>query len=52
MRQSLAVNVSAAARDGIATAVRSALTQNDRAAYPTRPEMVDEFWGNAEARDE
>jgi post-segregation antitoxin (ccd killing protein) len=45
----LGVNISAAARDGVAAAVRSALARNDRAAYQTRPEQVDDFWTDAEA---
>ena len=45
----LGVNVSAAARDGVASAVRAALTERDRAAYEAKPESVDEFWIDAEA---
>ena len=45
----LGVNISAAARDGVAAAVRSALTQNDREAYRSKPEKVDGFWADAEA---
>jgi post-segregation antitoxin (ccd killing protein) len=44
----LGVNISAAAREGVAAAVRSALAQADRAAYQYRPETVDEFWTAAE----
>ena len=44
----LGVNVSAAARDGVAAAVRSALAQADRRAYVARPESADEFWAEAE----
>lgn len=44
----LGVNVSAAAREGVASAVRAALTERDRAAYQARPEKVDEFWADAE----
>ena len=44
----LGVNISAAARDGVATAVRAALAQADRAAYSEKPEKVDEFWAEAE----
>jgi post-segregation antitoxin (ccd killing protein) len=44
----LGVNISAAARDGVAHAVRSALEQADRAAYLQEPEKVDEFWTDAE----
>jgi hypothetical protein len=42
------VNVSAAARDGVAAAVRAALAQADRTAYQDQPETVDEFWVDAE----
>jgi post-segregation antitoxin (ccd killing protein) len=45
----LGVNVSAAAREGVATAVRVALAQADRRAYRERPEKVDESWSDAEA---
>lgn len=45
----LGVNVSAAARDGVAAAVRSALARADRAAYEAAPEQPDEFWDDAEA---
>ena len=43
----LGVNVSAA-RDGVAAAVRAAQLEQDRAAYLTNPEKVDEFWTAAE----
>jgi post-segregation antitoxin (ccd killing protein) len=45
----LGVNVSAAARDGVAAAVRSALAQADRRAYTEMPESADELWADAEA---
>ena len=45
----LGVNVSAAARDGVAAAVREALAQADRAAYERHPERPDPFWAGAEA---
>jgi post-segregation antitoxin (ccd killing protein) len=45
----LGVNVSAAARDGVAAAVREALAQADRAAYQRQPERPDSFWTEAEA---
>ena len=45
----LGVNISAAARDGVALAVRAALAEADRAAYREKPEEVDEFWTEAEA---
>ncbi|MBA2281937.1 MAG: type II toxin-antitoxin system CcdA family antitoxin [Actinomycetota bacterium] len=44
----LGVNVSAAARDGVAAAVRAAMAQADRVAYQDRPESVDAFWAAAE----
>jgi hypothetical protein len=45
----LGVNVSAAARDGVAAAVRQALVDRDRAAYLRQPEGVDVAWLAAEA---
>jgi post-segregation antitoxin (ccd killing protein) len=45
----LGINISAAARQGVATAVRDALTRADRAAYERRPERPDTFWTGAEA---
>ena len=45
----LGINISAAARDGVAAAVRSALAQADRAAYERQPEQPDTFWNEAEA---
>lgn len=45
----LGVNVSAAAREGVNTAVRAALAQADRAAYATTPERIDPDWDNVEA---
>jgi post-segregation antitoxin (ccd killing protein) len=45
----LGINVSAAARDGVAAAVKAALAQLDRAAYQRRPEVADPFWSTAEA---
>ena len=47
--RSLGVNISAAARDGVAAAVRAAQVANDRAAYERRPERPDEFWDGVEA---
>lgn len=44
----LGVNVSAAAREGVSAAVRSALTQADRDAYRRSPEKPDDFWADAE----
>jgi post-segregation antitoxin (ccd killing protein) len=45
----LGINISAAARDGVAVAVREALAAADRAAYERRPERPDPFWTEAEA---
>jgi hypothetical protein len=46
------VNVSAAARQGVAAAVRAALAQADREAYRRQPERPDTFWIDAEAWSE
>ena len=45
----LGINVSAAARDGVAAAVRAALARSDREAYRRLPERPDPFWAGAEA---
>ena len=45
----LGVNISAAARQGVASAVHAALAENDRAAYERHPEEPDPFWTEAEA---
>lgn len=45
----LGINVSAAARQGVADAVRAALARSDREAYRRHPEDVDPFWTAAEA---
>lgn len=45
----LGVNISAAARQGVADAVRAALARADREAYLRRPERVDAFWADVEA---
>lgn len=45
----LGVNISAAAREGVASAVRAALAENDRAAYLQHPEEADPFWTEGEA---
>lgn len=45
----LSVNISAAAREGVAAAVKRALGESDRAAYERIPEEPDEFWDDAEA---
>lgn len=48
LARSLDINVSAAAREGVANAVRAALTRSDRAAYLRAPEDDDD-WADAEA---
>lgn len=45
----LGINISAAARRGVADAVRIALARSDREAYLRHPERVDPFWTDAEA---
>jgi len=44
----LGVNISAAAREGVAAAVRQALAGVDRAEYERSPEKPDPFWVEAE----
>lgn len=48
----LGINISAAAREGVAAAVRAALAGADREAYRLRPERPDPFWTEAEAWSE
>ena len=45
----LGINISAAARDGVAAAVRTVLAQSDRSAYERHPERSDPFWIDVEA---
>jgi post-segregation antitoxin (ccd killing protein) len=45
----LGVNISAAARQGVADAVRAASERSDREAYLRHPERADTFWTDAEA---
>ena len=45
----LGINISAAARDGVAAAVRTALAEVDREAYRREPERAESFWVEAEA---
>lgn len=45
----LGINISAAARQGVADAVRAALVRADREAYQHHPERSDSFWAEAEA---
>jgi post-segregation antitoxin (ccd killing protein) len=47
--RALGINVSAAARAGVAAAVREALAEADRAAYERMPERPDPSWADAEA---
>jgi post-segregation antitoxin (ccd killing protein) len=44
----LGVNISAAARQGVADAVRAALARADREAYQRKPERAESFWDEAE----
>jgi post-segregation antitoxin (ccd killing protein) len=48
----LGVNVSAAAREGVAAAVRAALARTDQEAYRKHPERPDKFWHEVEAWSE
>ncbi|MDQ3500179.1 MAG: antitoxin [Actinomycetota bacterium] len=45
----LQINVSAAARAGVAAAVRAARAQADPDAYQEMPGRRDQFWNEAEA---
>jgi post-segregation antitoxin (ccd killing protein) len=45
----LGINISAAAREGVASAVRAALAQADRVSYERDPERADPHWTEAEA---
>jgi post-segregation antitoxin (ccd killing protein) len=45
----LGVNISAAARAGVADAVRAALGAADRHAYERKPEELDPFWDAVQA---
>jgi len=45
----LGINISAAARQGVADAVRAALARADREAYQRHPERPDSFWAEADA---
>ena len=45
----LGINISAAARQGVADAVRAALARADREAYERHPERPDSFWTDAES---
>ena len=45
----LGINISAAARNGVAAAVRVALAEADRAAYIQHPEQPDSTWDTTQA---
>src|SRR5258708_37746892 len=45
----LGINISSAARQGVADAVRAALARSDREAYRKHPEGADFFWTEAES---
>jgi len=45
----LGINISAAAREGVAVAVSAALADSDSAAYERHAEQPDPFWTAAEA---
>ncbi len=45
----LQLHISAAAREGVAAAVKHALAEADRAAYLRHPEESDDFWDQAQA---
>ena len=45
----LNINILAAAREGVAAAVRTALADSDRSAYERKPEQPDPFWEAAQA---
>ena len=45
----LNINVSAAAREGVRTAIRAVQVRSDREAYRRMPEQADPFWNEAEA---
>lgn len=47
--RTLGINVSAAARQGVADAVRAALAEADRKAYLRSPERPTQSWDEAEA---
>ena len=44
----LGINISAAARQGVADAIHVALAESDREAYRRRPERADTFWTEVE----
>lgn len=48
----LDIDVSAAARQGVRSAIRAAQVRSDREAYRRMPEQPDPFWDEAEAWSE
>lgn len=48
----LGINISAAAREGVTSAVRAALAHADRTAYERRPERPDPCWAETEGWNE
>ncbi|HSF86493.1 MAG TPA: type II toxin-antitoxin system CcdA family antitoxin [Acidimicrobiia bacterium] len=44
----LNINISAAAREGVAAAVRRALAESDREAYERHPEQPEDDWAELE----
>ena len=48
----LGINISAAAHDGVAAAVRAALAEASRSFLTREPERPDSFWTEAEAWSE
>lgn len=45
----LGINISSAAREGIAASIRAALAEADCEAYRRNPEKPDDFWDQAQA---
>lgn len=46
----LELNISAAAREGVAAAVRRAVAEADREAYLRHPEELDDFWDQVQSQ--
>lgn len=45
----LRINISSAAREGVAASIKKALAEADREAYRRNPEQPDDFWDRAQA---
>ncbi|MCY4104745.1 MAG: type II toxin-antitoxin system CcdA family antitoxin [bacterium] len=45
----LRINISSAARAGVAASIKKALAEADREAYRRNPEQPDDFWDQAQA---